>query len=160
MRRDHLEPLAEIEGAKKGMRHVIFSQVFVLSLFLHENPCLLANFVKLREHFVLLAEQSGVEWNRRLARNDGGFDQRHRKVEAFQKRPPLRRTLQNFARILDDGALDLNEVADKFGSGPAAFGVAGLPLIGGNGLGGSEELGFGAGEIFDDGLERGHETIL
>ena len=47
-------------------------------------------------------------------------------------------------------------MADEFAGGPAAFGRAGFPLIGGNGVCGGQELLLSAVKVFEDTRERGH----
>ena len=64
--------------------------------------------------------------------------------------------LQHFRSVLYDGALDLDDVANDFCGRPTAFARAGLPLVGGNGLGGGQESRFSASQVFGDGFERGH----
>lgn len=156
MRSYHLEPLAEIESAKKRVRHVIFSQVYSRG-FRDENPGLPANFTELREHFVFFAHQAGVERYRRLAGNEPRLDERHWNVEALQKWPGFWRVPQHSASVFNDGALDLDNVADEFAGGPAAVAGAGFPLVGRNGVGGGQKLLLSASEIFVDGLKRGHD---
>lgn len=95
---------------------------------------MLADFAKLRQHFVLFPDESGVERNGCFTRDEAGFDERHGEVEAFGERTRLRRALEDFVHILDDSPLDLDEVAGEFTSGPAAFGGAGFPLVRGNGV--------------------------
>ena len=70
------------------------------------------------------------------------------------------RVPQHSAGVLNDGALDLDEVADEFAGGPAVFGGAAVPLISGNGVSGSKELLLGASEILGYRLKRGHGFIL
>lgn len=127
-----------------------------MSLFLQESPGLLSEIAELRQHFVFSANERGIQRDRRFARDEAGFDQGHGEMEALGKRARLRRALQHPAGVFDDGALDLDEVADEFARGPAAFGGARLPLVGRHGVGGGEELVLGASEIFEDGLNRRH----
>lgn len=70
---DQLKPLLQVQGAKKGVGHVIFSQVLSCGL-LRENPGAFTDFAELREHFFLLADERRVEGNRRLARDEARLD--------------------------------------------------------------------------------------
>jgi hypothetical protein len=54
----------------------------------------------------------------------------------------------------------LDEMADKLRGGPAAFAGTGCPLTGWNGIGGGQELRFGASKIFGDRSQRGHSLPI
>jgi hypothetical protein len=67
--------------------------------------------------------------------------------------------MQQFLGVVDDGSLDLYQVADEFPGGPASFAGAGFPFVGGDGIGSGQECPFRASQIFSDGSERGHSFI-
>ena len=73
MRSDDLKPLLEIQGAEKGMGHVVFFQPFSCGL-LHEGASALANLAELREHFLLPTNERRIEGNRGFARDEARLD--------------------------------------------------------------------------------------
>src|SRR5881227_3457000 len=70
----------------------------------------------------------------------------------------FRRALPQLAGILDDGALDLDEMADGFAGRPAAFAGSSFPLVRRNSVRHGQELLLGASQVRGDGLERGHKS--
>src|SRR5205823_2280219 len=79
------------------------------------------------------------------------------RISSF-RRPAQGRALPQLAGILDDGALDLDEMADEFAGRPAAFAGSSFPLVRRNSVRHGQELLLGASQVRGDGLERGHKS--
>ena len=96
--------------------------------FVEKGEGSFANRAEIGEHGFFFGVERGIERNGRFAAKDAKLDQEKRDVESAKERDGPRSVANDAVSGAEDGTLDLAEMSDDFGGGPASIGVTERPL--------------------------------
>ena len=154
MARNHLEPFIAVQHSKKSMRPAVGSKI-ARACFVEKREGSFANGAKIREHGFFFGKKRRIERDRRFAADETEFDEDERDVEPAKERDGPGTMANDGVGSAEDGALDLAEMSDDFGGGPAAIGSAKRPVLRGNEVRGAKEVTLGRAESVPNGIENG-----